>query len=92
MEADDAPSPRRPGNLSSEWEEERMGSDLLVRTAELPSPETSRSQSPIEEGSEGVPAVPLSFGMDTADTPTESPSHELQLQEQAEEVLEEIDA
>eukprot|EP00965_Chrysotila_dentata_P181556 5993294-Pleurochrysis_carterae.AAC.2 len=46
----------------------------------------------MEEDSEGIPAVPVSFGADAADIPTASPSHELQLQEQAQEVLAEIDA
>eukprot|EP00965_Chrysotila_dentata_P049665 1646782-Pleurochrysis_carterae.AAC.1 len=38
MEADDASSPCRPRNLLSEWEKERRGPDLLVRTPEPPSP------------------------------------------------------
>eukprot|EP00965_Chrysotila_dentata_P108267 3575859-Pleurochrysis_carterae.AAC.1 len=54
VEADDVLSPCRPQNLSSEWEEERRGPDLLVRTPESPRSETSRSQVPIEEGSKGV--------------------------------------
>eukprot|EP00965_Chrysotila_dentata_P004953 162286-Pleurochrysis_carterae.AAC.1 len=74
MEADDATSPCRPRNLSSEWEEKRKGPDLLVWTPEFPSPETSRSQKPIEEGSEGVPAVPVSFGTDMTDSLTEPAS------------------
>eukprot|EP00965_Chrysotila_dentata_P010532 343033-Pleurochrysis_carterae.AAC.2 len=79
MEADDAPSPCRPRNLSSEWEQERKGPDLLVRSPKSSSPKTSRP-SPIEEDSQGVPAVPVSFGTDTADILTESTSHELLLQ------------
>eukprot|EP00965_Chrysotila_dentata_P003428 111572-Pleurochrysis_carterae.AAC.1 len=63
-----------------------------VRTSEFPSPETSRPQDPTEEGSEGVSAVPVPFGTDTADVPTESPSHELQLHEQAQDVLAETGA
>eukprot|EP00965_Chrysotila_dentata_P016469 545367-Pleurochrysis_carterae.AAC.1 len=90
--ADDACSLCRPRNLSSKWKEERRGPDLVVRTSELPSPETSRPQDPIEEGSEGVSAVPVPFGTDTADVPTESPSHELQLHEQTQDVVAAIGA
>eukprot|EP00965_Chrysotila_dentata_P036951 1229283-Pleurochrysis_carterae.AAC.1 len=69
--ANDAVSPCRPRNLSSDWEEERRGPDLLVRTSKFPSPGTSRPQEPIEEGSDGVSAVPVPFDTDTADAPTE---------------------
>eukprot|EP00965_Chrysotila_dentata_P113720 3759646-Pleurochrysis_carterae.AAC.1 len=57
-EADDVSSLRRPRNLSPDGEEERRGSDLLVRTSEFPSPEARSSHPPIEEGPEGVSAVP----------------------------------
>eukprot|EP00965_Chrysotila_dentata_P070719 2338134-Pleurochrysis_carterae.AAC.1 len=90
--ADNVFFPCRPRHLSSNWEEERRGPDLLVRTSQFPSPGTSRPREPIEEGSEGASAVPVLFGTDTADAPTESPSHELQLHEQAQEVLAEIGA
>eukprot|EP00965_Chrysotila_dentata_P171004 5643441-Pleurochrysis_carterae.AAC.1 len=63
----------------------------MVWTSKSPSLETSSSTS-IEEGSRMVPNVPVSFGTDTADTPTESASHELRVQEQTQEVLAEIDA
>eukprot|EP00965_Chrysotila_dentata_P058483 1939603-Pleurochrysis_carterae.AAC.1 len=46
----------------------------------------------IEEGLEGVSAVPVSFGTDRAEAPTESPSHELRLQEQAQSLLAGIEA
>eukprot|EP00965_Chrysotila_dentata_P038060 1265301-Pleurochrysis_carterae.AAC.1 len=49
-------------------------------------------QVPIEEGSEGVSALPVPFGTETVDVSTESPSHELQLEEQAQGLLAEIDA
>eukprot|EP00965_Chrysotila_dentata_P189847 6173546-Pleurochrysis_carterae.AAC.1 len=90
IEADDVLSSCRPQNSSSEWEEERRGPDLLIRTPKSPRPETSRSQVPIEEGSEGVSAVPVLSGMDTADTPTKLSSHDLHLLEQTREVLKEI--
>eukprot|EP00965_Chrysotila_dentata_P137615 4552419-Pleurochrysis_carterae.AAC.1 len=92
IKADDVLSSCRPQNLSSEGEEERRGPDLLVRNPESPRPETSRSQAPIEEGSEGVSAGPVPSGTDTADAPTKLSSHDLLLLEQTRRVLEEIDA
>eukprot|EP00965_Chrysotila_dentata_P206105 6183362-Pleurochrysis_carterae.AAC.1 len=83
MEVDDAPSPCRPRNLATQWEEDRKGPDLMVRTRKDPSPETNKIIEPIEEGSEGVPALPVSFVTDSTDVPTEPPFHELQLKEQA---------
>eukprot|EP00965_Chrysotila_dentata_P239873 6203360-Pleurochrysis_carterae.AAC.1 len=77
-EADDVFSPCRPQNLSPDWEEEQRRPDLLVRTSEFPSPGASRPHPPIEEGPEGVSAVPVPFGTNTADASAES-SHELQL-------------
>eukprot|EP00965_Chrysotila_dentata_P034456 1146601-Pleurochrysis_carterae.AAC.2 len=68
-EADDVFSPRRPRNLSSDWEEERRGPELLVRTSESARPETSRSQVPIEEGSEAVSARCLYLLVRTWPTP-----------------------
>eukprot|EP00965_Chrysotila_dentata_P167985 5546989-Pleurochrysis_carterae.AAC.1 len=89
-EADDVSSPRRPRNLSPGWEEERRGPDLRVRTSEFPSPGEIGSQVPIEEGSEGVSAVPVPSGIDTADAPTKLSSYELLLLQQTRRVLEEI--
>ena len=64
----------------------------MVRTSEFPSPGAIESQVQIEEGPEGVSAVPVPFGTDTADATSESSSHELQLEEQAQGLLEGIDA
>eukprot|EP00965_Chrysotila_dentata_P232503 6199004-Pleurochrysis_carterae.AAC.1 len=75
-EADVVFSPCRPRHLSSEWEHERRGPDLLVRTSEFPIPWTYRPQVPIEEGSEGVSAVPVPFGTDCTRL-TPPPSHPL---------------
>eukprot|EP00965_Chrysotila_dentata_P153808 5083972-Pleurochrysis_carterae.AAC.9 len=62
--------------VSESWDEQAPGAD----------------KKPIEEGSERIPAVPIPFGTDTADAPTESSFHELQLHEQAQTVLAEIGA
>eukprot|EP00965_Chrysotila_dentata_P160411 5296509-Pleurochrysis_carterae.AAC.1 len=70
VEADDLISPCRPRNLLPDWEEERRVPDLLIRTSEFPSPGASRSHLPIEKGLEGVSAVPIPFGTDTADAST----------------------
>eukprot|EP00965_Chrysotila_dentata_P216294 6189289-Pleurochrysis_carterae.AAC.5 len=71
-------------------DEERRGPDLLVRTLNFPSPETCRSHEPIEEGSEGLPAMPVSFGTNMTDVSPEPASQELPLREQAQEVLSKI--
>eukprot|EP00965_Chrysotila_dentata_P249640 6208995-Pleurochrysis_carterae.AAC.2 len=93
MEADNAPSPCRPRKLSSEYVGggAKGPAPYLVRAPESSRPETSRSP-PIEEGSDGVSAVPVSFCTDTADILTESPSFEILLREQAKEVLSGIEA
>eukprot|EP00965_Chrysotila_dentata_P249544 6208948-Pleurochrysis_carterae.AAC.1 len=83
----------KPQNFdSSESEENQKGPDLLVRTPEVSSPETSSTLNPIEEGSEGVSAVSTAFGLDMTDTLTGPPSHELPLQERSHHLLSEIDS